>query len=155
VRAVARAHRLSTHEADDVVQTTWLRLCENIAGVHNPTAVGAWLETTARREALRMLRSSKREHPTGAELRADEPVAPVADERLIAAEERAALVAAGERLPLRQRELFALLLTNPDASYDDIGRALDMPQGSIGPTRRRLLDRLRHDRELAGAVGAR
>src|SRR4051794_19089771 len=49
VRVVARAHRLGAHDVEDVVQTTWLRLLEHIDRVHEPGALGSWLQTTARR----------------------------------------------------------------------------------------------------------
>ena len=39
--------------------------------------------------------------------------------------------------------LTLLLLEEPQPSYDEISIALDMPIGSIGPTRRRCLDRLK------------
>jgi DNA-directed RNA polymerase specialized sigma24 family protein len=46
------------------------------------------------------------------------------------------------RLPDRQRELL-VLLSNPDtSSYKAVGERLDMPIGSIGPTRQRALNRL-------------
>lgn len=56
---------------------------------------------------------------------------------VIEAERTDALQAARDRLPDRQRELVGTLLSEPDASYDDISPRLGMPLGSIGPTRRR------------------
>ena len=56
VWATARAHRLSSADAADVVQTTWLRLVENLDRIREPEALGGWLATTARRECLRLLR---------------------------------------------------------------------------------------------------
>src|SRR5262245_50547155 len=64
VWSVARSHRLSTIDASDVVQTTWLRLVENLGRLQDPERVGAWLATTARRESLRALRHSARQVPT-------------------------------------------------------------------------------------------
>src|SRR4051794_19123105 len=61
VWSVARAHRLSPVDAADVVQTTWLRLVEHLGRLQEPERVGAWLATTARRECLRILRSSARQ----------------------------------------------------------------------------------------------
>src|SRR4051794_34157424 len=52
VRNVARRHRLGSSDVDDVMQTTWLRLLQPIGQLREPAAVGAWLETTARRECL-------------------------------------------------------------------------------------------------------
>src|SRR3954449_1219324 len=64
VWSVARSHRLSTVDASDVVQTTWLRLVEHLGRLQEPERVGAWLATTARRESLRTLRHSARQVPT-------------------------------------------------------------------------------------------
>src|SRR5947209_4848395 len=57
--AITRSYRLTAAEAADVSQTTWLRLCENIDRLRDPAAVGAWLATTARREAGRLIARSR------------------------------------------------------------------------------------------------
>src|SRR3954454_24758843 len=59
--AITRSYRLSDGDAQDVSQTTWLRLIENIDRLSDPSRVGAWLATTARRECLRVLRQSRRQ----------------------------------------------------------------------------------------------
>ena len=46
------------------------------------------------------------------------------------------------------------MLHRPCASYDEISQALDMPVGSIGPTRERALGRLRDDVALVAVVAA-
>ena len=38
-------------------------------------------------------------------------------------------------LPDRQRQLMTLLATEPEADYEHISATLEMPIGSIGPTR--------------------
>jgi DNA-directed RNA polymerase specialized sigma24 family protein len=63
-----------------------------------------------------------------------------------------ALRDAVDRLPARSRGLVELLLTNPEWSYEQVGAALGMPIGSIGPTRERSLARLRRDPRLLSAV---
>ena len=50
----------------------------------------------------------------------------------------------------RDRALLTLLVAEPPRSYEEIARELDMPIGSIGPTRARCLERLRR---AALAVG--
>src|SRR5688572_17619544 len=64
IRGVARRHRLAAHNVEDVMQTTWLKLLEHGDSIRDPLAVGAWLETTARRECVRVLACATREHPT-------------------------------------------------------------------------------------------
>jgi RNA polymerase sigma factor (sigma-70 family) len=151
IRAVARRHRLGVHDVEDVMQTTWLRLLEHGDSIRDPLAVGAWLETTARRECLRVLTSTTRERPTG-DVLLEEPAPPVDEQELVAAERRAALVTALEKLPGKQRRLLSMLLVEPAPSYVNISRALDMPIGSIGPTRARSLARLRENQALTETI---
>jgi hypothetical protein len=44
------------------------------------------------------------------------------------------------------------MLTSPTPSYEQISTRLEMPVGSIGPTRDRALARLREDRALVRAL---
>jgi RNA polymerase sigma factor (sigma-70 family) len=152
VRAVARLHRLAAHDVDDVMQETWIRLLEHGDSIRDAKAIGAWLETTARRESLRVLRKAGRELPTDHGLLTDESIAPVDEERLAAAERRAALAAALAGLTNRQRDLMAILMVDPTPSYAEIARRLDVPIGSIGPTRARVVERLRASSQLTAVL---
>ena len=141
VWSVARAHRLSTVDASDVVQTTWLRLVEHLGRLQDPERVGAWLATTARRECLRTLRHSARQVPTEA---VPEVVGETRVDSALLVEERDRLLwQAFGGLSERCQTLLRILVADPPPSYEEIGAALDMPIGSIGPTRQRCLDRLR------------
>jgi RNA polymerase sigma factor (sigma-70 family) len=152
VWAIARAHRFNDTDAADVAQTTWLRLIEHLDRIRDPERVGAWIATTARRECLRTLRGSSRQVPVGDDelLEVDDPHAPTPDTRLVDAERHAALWRAINTLPTRCRQLLRVLLADPPPSYEEVSAALDMPIGSIGPTRGRCLERLRHSPVLAG-----
>ena len=66
------------------------------------------------------------------------------DTGLLVYERDRALMAAFGRLGDRCQQLLRLLMADPAPPYDEIGAALDMPVGSIGPTRRRCLEQLRH-----------
>lgn len=150
VWAIARAHRLSSCDAADVAQTTWLRLVEHLPRLKDPERVGSWLATTARHECLRTLRTAAR-CPSHAEV--PEPPCPLAseiDERLLTAERDAMLWRAFGRLSSRDQALLRLLALDPAPSYEEIGAALGMPIGSIGPTRGRALARLRKEAEALG-----
>ena len=48
-----------------------------------------------------------------------------------------------EQIPERCRRLLRVLMADPPPAYADVAVALDMPIGSIGPTRARCLERLR------------
>jgi RNA polymerase sigma factor (sigma-70 family) len=152
VWAVARAHRLSDADAADVVQATWLRLVENLDALREADRIGAWLATTARREALRVLRAAQRQVPTGEDFadQPDEHVEPASE--LMSEERDAGLWRAFGRLSARDQALLRLLTADPMPHYQEIAAALDMPIGSIGPTRARALERLRRELERAGLV---
>ena len=58
---VARAQGLSTASAEDVVQTSWLRLLQHIDRIDEDRAVLKWLVTTVRREAWSVSRKSTKD----------------------------------------------------------------------------------------------
>jgi DNA-directed RNA polymerase specialized sigma24 family protein len=72
------------------------------------------------------------------------------DELLLAAERRQALLDGLGELTPQQRELLVMLTADPPYAYAEISRILGIPIGSIGPTRSRVLDKLRD----TGAVRA-
>jgi len=142
--SVARAHRLDTPDAADAVQTTWLRLLEHLDRIADPERLVSWLVTTMRRECLRTLRRTGRErlHAPGETFEPPDP-ADAADVGLILAERDAMLWTAFDRMPERCRKLLRLLMTSPPPPYEAVATLLDMPIGSIGPTRKRCLSNLR------------
>jgi RNA polymerase sigma factor (sigma-70 family) len=151
--ATARAHRLSSTDAADVVQTTWLRLLENLGRIQEPDRLGGWLAVVARRECLLVLKRSNREPPVPA----DEVLDRVPDQRapvesaMLVAERDAALWQVFDELPDPCRRLLRVLVADPPPAYAEVADALGMPIGSIGPTRARCLAKLR---TLALASGA-
>ena len=149
--AITRNHRLSTGDAQDVTQTTWLRLLENLHRLSDPSRVGAWLATTARRECLRVLRQSKRQvlvtWDDGLDQREDGAL-PV-DDAFLRAEEAAEVRRGMDSLSPRCQALLSLLMLDPTPNYEEISAALGMPMGSIGPTRARCLRHLRQVFESA------
>jgi RNA polymerase sigma factor (sigma-70 family) len=162
VWSITRAYRLSNADSADVFQTTWLRLAEHIRRIDNPERVGAWIATAARRECLQSIRMSAKAVPTddlelldrvwGEENPTEEAVLRAEREREDA-DLAADLWLAAERLPGRCRELLRVLMASPPPSYAEIAAALELPVGSIGPTRARCLERLR--RQLAGRIKER
>ena len=147
VWAVARAHRLHDADAADVAQSTWLRLLEHLGRLHDPARVGAWLATTARPECLRTLRDAGRMVPFGEDAPEVACSEPPPGEALLEQERDDALWRSFARLRANDQALLRLLVADPRPSYAEIAAALDIPIGSIGPTRQRALERLR--RELA------
>jgi len=122
--AIAGAHRLRDADAADVSQATWLA-------------------TTARRECLRVLRERERRVLYGDDAPEHESPDPSPGDMLLLSERDAVLWRSFERLRPSDQALLRLLTADPRPSYDEISAALDMPIGSIGPTRQRALARLR------------
>lgn len=153
VHAVARSFRLSPADVADVFQTVWLRFAEHIDRLRDPDRAGAWLATTTRHECLRLLRTSARVVVSDElELDPDAEGQQTIEEMLEGEEERVAVREAFARLPEKCQRLLAMVI-DPDLTYQDICLQLDMPMGSIGPTRGRYLKRL-EDEIRAGSPGS-
>jgi RNA polymerase sigma factor (sigma-70 family) len=141
---VARAQGLDRDSAEDVVQTTWLSLLRHLHGIRTPAALTGWLVTVAKREAWRVVRAGRGERPM------DEVAAagvvdpdPVPEETLLTTERDRALWAAVRQLSTRCQRLLRIVAFSHRPDYGILAEALDMPQGSIGPTRGRCLAKLR------------
>jgi len=157
--SVARGYRLSHADAADVFQTTWLRLAEHLSRIQNPDRVGAWLATTARHESLRVARGAARLVLTAdpdmldpGEADEKSPEQALLDSEQAALDDimAARLWRAFGALSDRCQKLLRVLIATPPPNYADVAAALDMPVGSIGPTRARCLRQLRQ--RLAGEV---
>ncbi len=152
VWAVARSFRLNTADASDVYQTVWLRLAEHLGRIQNPDQVGAWLATTARRESIRVVRGRRRSTPIEDSALADlVPADEISPELAVLEAEQAQPEADRAkqhvaRVPRSARSLPAApanLMASHRPSYAEAAAALDVPVGSIGPTRARCLRQLR------------
>lgn len=150
LHGAARRFRLDPAACEDVVQSTWLRLIENLGAIRDPEAVGAWLMVTLRRLALSQLRS------WDAEVRLDMTTLDVPDSRrspeaeVVGNELDTLTRTAVAKLRGPDGRLLRLMLGSPKLSYEEASRALRIPVGSIGPTRTRGLRRLRRELEAAG-----
>jgi RNA polymerase sigma factor (sigma-70 family) len=142
--SIAGAHRLGPADSAEVVQTTWMRLLENLDRIKQPERLGGWLATTARRESLRMLRMRARELATDDEGQLDRgsPGDPTPEDALLDRDRDRTLWAAFAKLPDNCRALLQLVVIVAPP-YTEVAAALGMPIGSIGPTRARCLERLR------------
>jgi RNA polymerase sigma factor (sigma-70 family) len=145
VIAVTRQYRIPPVDAQDISQTVWLRLVEHLADIREPAAIPSWIITTTKHECLRLLRSGGRTVPVDPlngrvlDQSADDGV----DGHLLDAERHQALRDGLAELAPHQRELLALLAADPPPPYAEISRRLGIPIGSIGPTRSRILEKLR------------
>jgi RNA polymerase sigma factor (sigma-70 family) len=152
--SLCRRYRLSGADAADVGQNVWLQLVNQLGKIRDPAALPGWLATTTRRECRRVLNSSQAPH---AEMQAPDAENIPDDradtlEQVLAAERHAALREAFTYSPRCCQQLIALLIKDPPVPYAEISARLGIPIGSIGPNRRRCLDKLRHHPAIAALI---
>lgn len=144
--SIARSYRLDTADAADVVQTTWLRLVENLGRIREPERLAGWLATTARNECLNLVRRLGRESvvwdPDLPVETADDFLPPL-DTGLLEEERDVHLWRSFEQLSAQCQALLRVLIATEPVTYAQVAETFGMPVGSIGPTRMRCLDRLR------------
>jgi RNA polymerase sigma factor (sigma-70 family) len=143
--SIGRAHRLDAVAISDIVQTTWLRLLENLGRIREPERLAGWLATTARRECLSTLRGTRRETAGWSDedfaVRPDESL-PELDSSLLTSERDSALWKCFLKLSEPCQRLLRVLMSADPPSYADVSKAMGLPVGSIGPTRMRCLNSL-------------
>ena len=154
LHAIGRGYGLDAATVDDAVQQTWLSAVTHLAALREPAALSGWLRSILHRECLKAANRAKREIPVVEQhlgepvsaahvtLRGAPPQAPE-DQAIRRAQIAALRAAVRERLSAREQQLMTLLSDAQEHSYTDIARALDVPIGSIGPTRARCLAKLR------------
>jgi RNA polymerase sigma factor (sigma-70 family) len=154
--SICRRHRLDgTDGTDDVGQSVWLQLVDQLDKVRDPAALPGWLATTTRRECARVLRAVRGPHAARYALDAEtiqDDQARMAEQQLLVAERHTALRDAFTRLAPCCQQLIALLIEDPPIPYTQISARLGIPVGSIGPSRRRCLDKLRRDPTIAALL---
>jgi RNA polymerase sigma factor (sigma-70 family) len=156
VWSICRRYRLDRADTEDVAQTVWLRLAGQLDRLRDPDALPGWLVTTTRRECVQVLDIARRAGTLGLVLDADDIPGQqaAAEQELLAAERRAALREAFTGLPPHCQRLLAMLIQDPPVSYAEISARLGISIGSIGPIRRRCLDRLRRHPAITALINA-
>jgi RNA polymerase sigma factor (sigma-70 family) len=155
--SICRRHRLEAAEAEDAAQNVWLKLVDQLDNIRDPAALPGWLATTTRRECGHILRIAGHPCDAGHALAAGtipDDHAEAAEQDLLAAERHAALREALGQLPPGCQQLLALLIHDPALSYAEISARLGIPAGSIGPSRRRSLDKLRRHPAITALINA-
>jgi len=163
VHSIPVRYGLSPTEVDDVGQEVFLALAQGLDQIEDPEGLPAWLITTARRHSWRALQKHKHEQPLlGAELTDIELSAgehrlatverprpfgssvPSMEELLEGWQYQEFLAQGMAKLGGRCRELLTMIFLDPsEPSYELISEKLNIPKGSIGPTRNRCLQKLR------------
>jgi RNA polymerase sigma factor (sigma-70 family) len=139
---------LEPEERDDAFSMTFLRLYERLGTVREPHKLPGWITTVSRNEVYAILRARRRFQAAITSMTGATPLS-TTDEVDEEAGLRAALREAVAELPELSQKLLRLLMADPPLPYSEIAATLGIPVGSIGPTRQRCLDRLRHSPALA------
>jgi RNA polymerase sigma factor (sigma-70 family) len=141
---VARSAGLSQGDAEDVLQTVWMRLITHLDGIHDAGALTGWLVTTTKRESWRVRAAGRKQLPADQDVFAELPEkGPGSEEQVILEDQRRELWAAIGMLSRRCQELLRIMAFAPRSDYATVAAALGMRVGSIGPTRGRCLAKLR------------
>jgi RNA polymerase sigma factor (sigma-70 family) len=145
VAGAARRYVYSSHDVDDVVQETWLTFVTKAPQIREPERVVGWLRTTAANLARRLAIRNARTDPVD-DATIERALPSFEDEVTgLALEQsrRTAFEEAVEQLSSPERRLVGLLMDERELSYTAIGGLLARPVGSIGPSRSRVLDKIR------------
>ncbi|MEM9562463.1 MAG: sigma-70 family RNA polymerase sigma factor [Actinomycetota bacterium] len=148
VEHVIRSSGLSPALVDDATQSTWIRLANSLDRINDPRCLSGWLRSTARNEAINLIRKEWRLVPSD---RLDEIVDhdDVPFDPSDASELGAVIESALASLSDRQRALVELRYLQAEIEpYADIAEQLEMRPGSIGPTLGRAMQRLRRHPEI-------
>lgn len=151
VYAIVRRAGIDEQAAADVFQTVFLRLLQHLPRIDDPSRLQAWIVTTCKRESLLQRRRGERAVAVvsadgeTADDAADD--APGPEQTLEHWQRLMQVRRALDHLDERCRRLLQVLFDSEDSGYDEIGRRLNMPVGSIGPTRARCLAKLRRTLE--------
>jgi RNA polymerase sigma factor (sigma-70 family) len=154
VYTVPRRAGLGDAAAADVFQVTFSRLVEHLGRIADASRVRAWLVTTARRETLRVLAEQQRQGELPAPAGGDDDESdafdrlpddgPLPEAMLGELQDLDRLRCAVDKLDPRSRQFVELLFLQDEAlPYEEIARRLGLAEGSIGPTRQRVLAKLR------------
>lgn len=141
---LARAYRLDRQTAEDVVQATLVAMVRYADRIGDPQALVRWLTVTARRDAWRCARASQRVElveDSVLDLRAGVSDGP--ESQVLRTHRDRALWQAVGRLNERCQRLLRIVAFCERPNYGRLSEELQMPVGSIGPTRGRCLDKLR------------
>jgi RNA polymerase sigma factor (sigma-70 family) len=153
IYAIPRRAGLDEDQAAEVFQRTFAKLFENLERIKQPDRIQAWLVTTAKREMLSLIHQQKREpalwdtdtRHSRSRYEAMPDDAPLPDEALERLQEQHVIRTAIESLGEPCCQLLKMLFYRADLhSYAEVAAALNMPEGSLGPTRARCLQKLRH-----------
>jgi len=146
VLGVGRSYGLQVADAEDVFQQTFAELARSLGRLRNPERLDAWLCTTARRVALRLAVAERRRarvfsaDPAELEQASSDEIDTRIEQLRRAERVRRYIEALGPPCSI----LLLGLFESPPRPYRELAQASGLAVGSLGATRARCLDRLRH-----------
>jgi len=146
VYSIPLNYGLSREDAADIVQLTFTSLIQRLDGLREDSRLSAWLATVARRNTWRVIEQSRRERAEAFEatVESEAPLDRPGGDPLERWELIEWLHQGLGRLDPRCREMLtALYFAAEPPSYAEVAARMNMPIGSISPTRGRCLERLR------------
>lgn len=137
---------LSHDDAADITQLTFTILIESLDTLREDSRLGPWLATVARRHTWRWLERIRRD--AASEYEGQIASASLLNKAHTESIDRWELIEwlnyGLSLIGQRCRELLLALYFDPQQpSYAEVAARLDMPVGSIGPTRARCLERMK------------
>lgn len=141
VFANARAAGADAALAQDVGQLVWMKLLSRLDTIREPENIRGWLAIVARNQTRAELRRRKPTADLDSLFSLPDPSTPEPGSGLGRRESIDAVRRGMHMISDKCRELLTLLF-GAEMSYDEISATIDMPIGSIGPTRQRCLDAL-------------
>lgn len=143
---------LSAEEAADVFQATCLELLKRLPDLREPRTLPKWLMQVAHHESYRCKRQAQRMVSRDADPELPEPgIPPIADQLVRQTQEEQMLREAMAGLGSNCRRLIEMLFYEfPARSYAVVAKELGLAVGSIGFTRQRCIELLRHQLEKLG-----
>jgi RNA polymerase sigma factor (sigma-70 family) len=127
------------HDAEDVLQTIFLRIVRKRRHLAAARCLDAYVHQIARNEAMSFLRQRRRKQPLESDA---QPWLVAAEPADTSREEAETLQAALTRLPAMQREI-VVLKTYKDKTFREIAAMLDLSLGTVVSRYRYGLEKLR------------
>ena len=149
IYTIPRRAGLTDEQAADVFQDVFLTLFQKIDEIEQPERIRSWIVTTAKFKTWGIIRGSKGFHSPETEEEMEFEMAsladksPLVDDLLIELEEQHLIRAALTKLEERCKRIISMIyLSEPAASYAEVGKAIGVGETSISPLRSRCLKKL-------------
>lgn len=157
VRAAARRVLRCSTDVDDAMQDTWLNFVRFGDRIADPERVGAWLWTVALNSARRIQRRDGRCIVADNVADLADAMAydvPDADHALQRCERATVVHRAATEMRETDQRVLSLMMDDRAFDYRQISTISGRPIGSLGPTRDRIIRKLRTNPQVAELLAA-